>query len=490
MKKSFTHHGTAIAALLLMAACGGGDDTPPPAVSHTSVGVISGFGSVIVNGVRFDDSAATITMDDAVTTRDRLRVGMRVQVRGRIHADGTGVAQTIRYNDCVQGPITAVNRVQNTVMVMGQTVWLDDDTVLDGVTLRDRNSFAIGDLVVVSCEPDPANNRVRATRMERLGLFQDGISEVEATGVVANLDLAAGTMTVGGLQVDFRGVAPADRPAGLANGMTVGVGGRRFANGTCTADRIRDRDRDRLSRPDGEGEELEGYVSSFISIANFVIDGQQVDASAAVVKNGTAADIADGVKVEVEGMMIGGVLVARVVVIRLQANLRVEAGLQAKDVTQSTVTVLGRTFKVTPDTELRDRLADARQPRVVTLASLNPADRLEVRALSDAQGNLVATRIERTEADALVVVKGPADAKLPITRLTLLGIDVMTGANTRYRDLAGTSVDPATFYAAVAVPPAVASVVHARGVVANLATNAVDATRSVSTTGELELGGD
>ena len=36
--------------------------------------------------------------------------------------------------------------------------------------------------------------------------------------------------------------------------------------------------------PDGEGEELEGYVSSFVSMANFVIDGQRVDASAAVVR--------------------------------------------------------------------------------------------------------------------------------------------------------------------------------------------------------------
>ena len=89
-------------------------------------------------------------------TRDRLRVGMVVQVRGRINGDGTGVADSIQYNDCVQGPITAMNQVQNTVTVLGQTVKVDDDTVFDGVTLRDMNSFAIGDQVEVSCLPDPA----------------------------------------------------------------------------------------------------------------------------------------------------------------------------------------------------------------------------------------------------------------------------------------------------------------------------------------------
>ncbi len=491
MKNGFARHAPALAVLAFLVACGGDNsDAPPPAVTHTSVGVISGFGSVIVNGVRFDDSAATITMDDAVATRDRLRVGMRVQVRGRIHADGTGVADSIRYNDCVQGPITAMNQVQNTVTVMGQTVWLDNDTVLDGVTLRDMNSFAIGDLVEVSCQADATNNRWRATRMERLGNFQNGVSTIEATGQVANLDLAAGTCTVDGMQVDFRGVGAADRPAGLANGMTVEVTGRQFANGTFTADRLRDRDRDRLSRPDGEGEELEGYVSDFVSIADFVLDGQKVNASSAVIKNGTAADVADGVKVEVEGTMSGGVLVASVVVIKLQNDLRVEAGLQAKDATLSTVTLLGRTFKVTADTELRDRLTSADQPKVVTLAAFNPADRLELKAYKDGAGNLIATRIERSEADALVVVKGPAEAKVPVTRLTLFGIAIDTGDASRYRDFSGTLVDAATFYGAVAVPPAVPSIVHVRGVVDALATNVVDATRTVSTTGELELGED
>jgi len=74
--------------------------------------------------------------------------------------------------------------------------------------------------------------------------------------------------------------------------------------------------------------------------------------------------------------------------------------------------------------------------------------------------------------------------------LTLAGFDVATGVNTRYRDASGAAVDAATFYNAVLVPPAVPKIVHARGVVADLSTNVVDATRSVSTDGELEIGGE
>jgi len=477
-------------ASLALSACGGDSDSPPPQLTSatTVTGPITGFGSVIVNGVKFDDSSATVTMDGALATRDRLRLGMVVQIRGRIGNDGTGVADDIRYDNCVEGPITAMNRVQNTVTVMGQTVHVDDGTVFDGVTLRDMNSFAIGDVVEVSCMQDPISNRLQATRMERTGSFANGATEVGVAGAVSNLNAAAGTCTIGGLTVNFAGIAAADRPAGLANGMNVEAVGRNFANGILTADRLRDRDRDRIHTPDGDGLQVEGYVSDFVSIASFKVDGQLVNAANATVKNGTAADIRNSLRIEVEGTMTSGTLVASVVVIKLQTNVRVEAGMQAKDAAQSTITLLGRAIRVTADTRVTDRLASHHQPKAITLAALNFADRLEVMAYKDAGGNLVATQVERTEADPLVVVKGAAEAKTPITRMTLAGFAVDTGTYTRYRDESGNLVDAATFYNAVQVPPAVPTMVHARGVVANLGATVVDATRAVSTIGELELG--
>jgi hypothetical protein len=273
--------------------------------------------------------------------------------------------------------------------------------------------------------------------------------------------------------------------------MTVEAGGKNFANGVLTADQLRDRDRDRISYPDGDGIEVEGYVAEFVSISSdFKVSGQMVNAANAVIRNGTAADIRNGLKVEAEGTVSNGVLVASVLVIKQQASVRVEAGLQAVDATLNTVTLLGRSIRVNADTELRDGVANSGQPTAITLGALNPADRLEVKAYKDGAGALVATRVERTAADSLVVVKGPAEAKVPTTQLTLAGFNVVTGANTRYRDAGGAVVDAAVFYDAVLVPPAVPTVVHARGVVADLSTNIVDATRSASTTGELEIGGD
>jgi hypothetical protein len=478
----------AAAAACLLAACGGGGGGGVSMTDATVIGPITGFGSVMVNGIRFDDDNAVITIEDAIQARDQLRIGMVVRVQGQVRSDGTGVANQISYNDCVEGPITAMNRVQNTLTVFGETVQVDEDTVFDGVTLRDMNAFAIGDLIEVSCMP-VREQRMRASRIEHKGTFVNGSSTIELTGVVANLNLAQGTCTVGASTVDFSAIAEADLPQGLANGMTVEVSGKRFENGVLLMDRLRDRDRDRIHVPDGDLFEIEGYVANFVSISDFEIDGYKVNASSAVIKNGTATDVVEGVKVEVEGTMTDGVLVAKLLVIKLQTSVRVEAGMQEKDTSSATLTLLGRPIKVSADTVLTDRLGSSTQPQLVTLATLNVGDRLEVKATSE-NGSLLARTVERTEADPLVVVKAAADAKTPVTGLTLTGFAVATSDNTRYRDQSGNLIDATSFYNLVQVPPAVPSVVHARGVVSSLTSNVVDATRSTSTTGELEIADD
>ena len=59
-----------VAAALLLAACGGGggggSDQPAPVAEDPvmTVGAISGFGSVHVNGVRFETSGAQITLNE------------------------------------------------------------------------------------------------------------------------------------------------------------------------------------------------------------------------------------------------------------------------------------------------------------------------------------------------------------------------------------------------------------------------------------------
>src|ERR1044072_2755560 len=73
------------AAALFIAGCGGGTGGTGATGSSpaVSIGVMT-KGSIIVNGVHFDDSTATIRIDDRAGTGAELQNGMVVKVRGQI----------------------------------------------------------------------------------------------------------------------------------------------------------------------------------------------------------------------------------------------------------------------------------------------------------------------------------------------------------------------------------------------------------------------
>jgi hypothetical protein len=64
---------------------------------------------------------------------------------------------------------------------------------------------------------------------------------------------------------------------------------------------------------DGTDVELEGFISDFASAASFKVNGTPVDASAGAVvfKGGSVGNLANGVRVEVDGILHGGVLQAQ-----------------------------------------------------------------------------------------------------------------------------------------------------------------------------------
>ena len=97
--------------LLLAAACSdsGSDTAPTPLPVVTTddvvvVGPISGFGSVIANGVEFDTAAAIVTIDDEPGAISTLRIGMVVSIRGTIDiTTGAARASEITFVDDAEG---------------------------------------------------------------------------------------------------------------------------------------------------------------------------------------------------------------------------------------------------------------------------------------------------------------------------------------------------------------------------------------------------
>ena len=180
------------AVLLVFGGCGGGggiNTTTPVATPEDTVeGVISGFGSIFVNGVRFSTSNTVFNIDDGIGAETDLGVGMFVRLRGTINADGiTGSCSSVEFEDDLDGPIDSIDTDNQQLIILGQTVIVDASTVLNGV-----ESFAelqVGNIVEISGEANTDGDIV-ATSLRFISAAFDGRA-ITLRGIVEDLDSAA-----------------------------------------------------------------------------------------------------------------------------------------------------------------------------------------------------------------------------------------------------------------------------------------------------------
>ena len=298
--------GVAVAATALLVACGGGgSDSGGTAGESVYQGTISGFGSVIVNGVRFDDSAARVTVDDAVVSVGALKLGMRADVTGSVSTDGsTGTASSCVVDTSVRGPIAAIDTAASRFTIRGIAVQVDDKTVFEGA--GNLAALKVGDWVEVHGSVDFTNRVVQATRVEvkppeevgRIVLFG------KATGVTAT------TFTLGDLTVNYA----AARLIGFdTNTITEGAVVRVRSNASPVGNVLQATVVKAVKAPrllDGTPAAVEGRVQQFVSLSNFLVSGTAVDATNAQFQSGTAADLSEGKRVIVYGTLLNGKIVA------------------------------------------------------------------------------------------------------------------------------------------------------------------------------------
>lgn len=319
------------AALLLasavLAACGGGGgatapvaagaaagaaaqtDAPAGAAAEKatawSAGPITGFGSVIVNGVRFDDSAATVFDDsERPQARERLKLGMMVEVDGASvgATPGTGRALRIRFGSELVGPVSAKDASAGTLVVLGQTIEVTDATAFDDALAGGLAGIAPGRVVEVHALFDASTGRYRATRIED----EAGATAYKLRGVVSGLDTVARTFAIGGQRISYAGIAAAELPARFADGVRARVTLRPAqVDGAWVATAVRSGVRAVEDRPAGH---VRGAITAVIA-DGFEIDGLKVDTTRATFPDGREG-LAVGARVEVEGAIEGGVLVA------------------------------------------------------------------------------------------------------------------------------------------------------------------------------------
>lgn len=426
----------ALAAALtaaLLAACGGGggggiDGTGGGGgggINGTGVayGTVTGYGSVIINGVHYEDNGVSITrFDDSTvrgdgagaTTRAALPVGSVVRVDFNSATNVLG----FKVDDSVSGRVEQVLD-DSRIVVMGQTVRIDDTTTKyeDNVLRTGALALAPGNFVRVQGQPDDKGG-LQASFVNKQSASG---TLYEVKGVVSNHN-GSSSFNVGTLAVTYSAsTITSDMPAASWNGLVVEVKGSctNAGNvcGTLVATKVEPEGGLSSSTSRAQAE-VEGIVLSGTS-ASFRIGNVTVNTSGSTRwEGGTQADFAVGVKLEAEGSLANGVLTATKV--SLRDGSRLEGNVTAPAFSNGVLT-----FQLTglPAVTIRANAGTA----LNGLLSLNGVVtgqhvRLRGRVASDGT-TVVATELEDRSASTRLELRGMVTAASGTT-LTILGTSV------------------------------------------------------------------
>ncbi len=424
-------------------------EEPPTTTDITTVGEISGFGSVIVNGVEYETDASSISDDDDNSLSENdLSVGMIVTLSGSVNINdpSTGSASSIEYSAELKGFIDEINLMDSYLVVHGQIILFNELTFFENTSLQ---TLMIDDFVEVNGFFNDAAQLV-ATRIE---LDDDG-NEINIKGFVSNLDTVAQTFSLSNLLINYAEAEFDDfTAADLADGQQVKVKGllTNLTDDTLQVDKVKLITHN--DAPDSHAE-IKGLITDFVSATEFMVNGINVTTNSQTeVENGDLTLLGNNVNVEVEGQFNDdNVLVASEVEIEDDLEVEVDGVIEAIDATDNTIVVLGVTFSVTDLTRMDDK-SDADE-RFFNFSQLSVGDFVEVKGFSNADGDNIASRIVREEEDddngegdldRITGLVGDIDSEL--FTFSVSGIAVITTATTEFEIADDVSVNRADFFA-------------------------------------------
>ena len=296
-----------VGSVALIGGCGGGVGSEGTG-SYAS-GAISGFGSIIVNGVHFDDSAVQPRDDDGqALPASSLALGMVVQVTGgsiSTAADGSSqaTASAVRTDRALVGPASAVSVAAGNLLVLGQRVWVSADTVFDARLLGGLAGVGTGQLLEVYGFYDSSRAAYAATRIAPAAAG----SGYRVSGPVASVDAAKQSFSLGSQRYSYAGLGSGAAPAvGAVLRLQLPTAGPDEA-GRWQLSGQRSSD---AAPQDRDGAGLDGRISALVAADRFVVEGVTVDAAAAQI----SGQLQLGAEVMVRGTLRGGVLLASQVV--------------------------------------------------------------------------------------------------------------------------------------------------------------------------------
>ncbi len=289
-----------------------------------AVGPITGFGSIFVSGTEYDTMNTSMTVDGNPGNQGDLKKGMIVRVNATL-PEGSGTEQpalrtanTVLYEDTVEGFVQSVAAEGTSLTVLGQTIAITTATTIDVSVLGGNvtNLMPGRDLVEISGFVT-GDGLITGTWVELKTLDQKtDTPDYHVKGFIKNLRAEQQTFEIGALTLDYRDAVLIDMPSQSNDGwdgLLIDVMGTQTSSGGVSSSKIRLTatrvSQAELGLEEGELAEIEGVVTQVRSAGDFFIGNVHVLADAGTTfQGGTLNDIRAGVHINVHGPLIGGVV--------------------------------------------------------------------------------------------------------------------------------------------------------------------------------------
>jgi hypothetical protein len=354
MRSPFVCFGL-VGAFLAVASCtppvpepqAGGGIGGTGSVSTVGSGPVTKFGSVFISGTEYDNSKTIYCIDDEPCgLENKLKIGMVVLVNGKVTEEYATnqpiarVADTITYEETVEGAVQWVAPDGSSLVVLGQVVSVNQKTIIDD-SIPGRSITALTDQDIVEISGFvTGDGTILATLISK----QTGTPHYEVQGAIENHDPKAKTFTIGSLTVTYASADIDNMPSAQWDKIVVHVRGDQWSAGgsgpngaRLTATKVR---RLSLGVEDIDEAEVEGFILRTDAPGDFYVNNLHVQATGATVfEGGTLTDLIVGAHVKIHGRLTNGILQAEH--IAFAGNLEVESNVTSIDLTARTFTLAG-----------------------------------------------------------------------------------------------------------------------------------------------------
>ncbi len=303
--------------LSLLLSCGGagGVGSSGTGFAGTQIGAVTGFGSVIVEGNTYGDSALTYLLSknpgsQVSVSADKLRIGMQVEL-SYTGSSGAEQAQVLIIKPTVIGSIESL--AADSLVVAGQRVRLLG-TSAQGTVFENFarfSSLAVGNAIEVHGTRN-ALDEIIATRIELLSASAAGETRIQGR-IAAVQTLAGGVLrlSIGALAVDVTSSTSLSQVSTVtgsssplsASALAVGQRVSLYAATTSSAGVLSASSLQVENAPADNSAALRigGVIRELSSPTRFSIGKVEVDAASATFSGGVAADLAVGRNLRVLG---------------------------------------------------------------------------------------------------------------------------------------------------------------------------------------------